>query len=399
MRNEWWVYLIGILVVVGGLAIGAHTFRQKSREKRVEQQIAQIESLQSENRYDEALAQIEALAPRVRDVATQNRLERLAIQILMRAQKTDEARKRAEAYLQAYPDDRHLGMIHYVLGKIALEQENNRQKAGQHFETVITKYSNDPSSAGALLGLANLDVSVDILSAKKRLDELTEMPLDRDLRSSVESLLGQVNTAILYSRNLLPGDQFYDVKQGDAPIHIAKRFHVETDLILQCNNIKDPKLLRAGRRIKIPKVDFSILVNIGDNTLTLLNEGKFFKKYRVRTGRFSGLTPTGQFKIEDKQENPQWEDPETGKIYKRGAPDNELGTRWLKFDHPGLGIHGTIHPESIGTYASKGCIGMLKQDVEELYGLVPRGTLVTIIGERPKTTYSATELTSETKRP
>jgi LysM repeat protein len=317
----------------------------------------------------------------------------------MRAQKTDEARKRAEAYLQAYPNDSHLGMIHYVLGKIALEQENNRQKAGQHFETVISKYSNDPSSAGALLGLANLDVAVDILSAKKRLDQLIEMPLDRDLRSSVESLLGQVNTAILYSRNLLPGDQFYDVKQGDAPVHIAKRFRVETDLILQCNNIKDPKLLRAGRRIKIPKVDFSILVNISDNTLTLLNEGKFFKKYRVRTGRFSGLTPTGQFKIEDKQENPQWEDPETGKIYKRGAPDNELGTRWLKFDHPGLGIHGTIHPESIGTYASKGCIGMLKQDVEELYGLVPRGTLVTIIGERPKTTYSATELTSETKRP
>jgi LysM repeat protein len=289
-------------------------------------------------------------------------------------------------------------MIHYVLGKIALEQERNGQKAGRHFETVITKYANDPSSAGALLGLAILDAPNDLLSAKKRLDQLVEMPLDNDLTSGVQSLLGQVNSQILYSRNLLPGDEFYDVKSGDTPIGIAKRFHVESELILHCNNIKDPLRLRAGRRIKIPKVDFSILVNIGDNTLTLKNYGKFFKKYPIRTGKLSGLTPTGQFKIEDKLKNPQWEDPETGKIYRAGDPQNELGTRWLQFNHPGLGIHGTIHPESIGKYASRGCIGMLKDDVEELYDLVPRGTAVTILGERPKTTYS-TESTSETKRP
>jgi len=399
MKSEWWAYLIGVLVVVVGLAIGAHMFRQKSREQRIEKQIALIESLQAEKRHDEALVQIEALAPRVQSPATQSRLERLAIQILLRAKKTDEARRRAEDFLQARPQDPHLGMIHYVLGKIALEQENNRAKAGKHFETVITKYSSDPSSPGALLGLATLDVPNDLLSAKKRLDELIEMPLDSELKSSVEDLLSQVNSAMLYSRNLLPGEEYYDVKSGDTPIGIGKRFHVEPDLIMHCNNIKDPTTLRAGRRIKIPKVDFSIVVNIGDNTLTLLNHGKFFKKYRVRTGKFGGLTPTGQFKIEDKLKNPQWEDPETGKIYKPGDPQNELGTRWLKFDQPGLGIHGTIHPETIGQYASRGCIGMLKDDVEELYDLVPRRTPVTVIGERPKTSYSAMETTSETKRP
>jgi len=399
MKSEWWAYLIGVLVVAVGLAIGAHTFREKSREKHTAQQIALIESLQAEKRYDEALAQIEALTPRVPMPATQSRLERLTIQILMRAKRTDEARQRAEAFLQAHPDDPNLGMIHYVLGKIALEQEHNRPKAGQHFETVLTRYSSDPSSPGAVLGLANLEVPGDLLSAKKRLDELIEMALDSELRSSVENLLGQVNSAILYSRHLLPGDEFYDVKTGDTPIGIGKRFHVEPDLILHCNGIKDARLLRAGRRLKIPKVDFSILVNISDNSLTLLNQGKFFKTYRIRTGRFSGLTPTGQFTIEDKLKSPPWEDPETGKIYKSGDPQNELGTRWLKFNHPGLGIHGTIHPESIGQYASRGCIGMLKEDVEELFELVPRRTAVTIIGERPKMAYSSTETTSETKRP
>jgi len=195
MKSEWWVYLIGILVVVGGLAFGAYKFRQKSRVQRVEQQIALIESLQSEKRYGEALDQSAALAPRLKDPEIQSRLERLTVQILMREKKVDEARKRAEAFLKAYPKSPNLGTIHYVLGKIALEQDNNRKVAGQHFEEVITKYASDPSSPAALLGLANLDVLVgELLSAKTRLDQLAEMPLDSELRPSVEKLLGDVNT-------------------------------------------------------------------------------------------------------------------------------------------------------------------------------------------------------------
>jgi lipoprotein-anchoring transpeptidase ErfK/SrfK len=44
----------------------------------------------------------------------------------------------------------------------------------------------------------------------------------------------------------------------------------------------------------------------------------------------------------------------------------------------GYGIHGTTQPESVGTDASNGCVRMLKQDVEELFEWVPRGTVVTV---------------------
>ncbi len=400
MRSEWWVYLIGILIVVGGLAFGAHKFRQSSREKSIQTQMALIESLQAEKRYAEALDQAAALAPRVKNPDTQSRLERLTIQILMRMGKTDEAQKRAEAFLAARPKDPHLGTIHYVLGKIALERDGNRKKAGQHFETVVTQYASDPSSPAAMLGLANLYVlSGELLSAKERLDQLIEMPLEGELRAGVENLLGQVNTEILFSQILLPGEELYTIKPGDNLISIGKRYRVEADLIKTVNRIRDERLLRPGQRIKIPKLDFSILVNISDNTLTLFNNGKFFKKYRVRTGRTAGLTPTGQFRIVDKLKNPSWLDPQTGKLYKPGDPQNELGSRWLKFDRPGLGIHGTIHPETIGKYASRGCVGMLEKDVEELYDLIPIRTPVTIMGERPKIDFGATETTSETKHP
>jgi hypothetical protein len=44
-----------------------------------------------------------------------------------------------------------------------------------------------------------------------------------------------------------------------------------------------------------------------------------------------------------------------------------------------LGIHGTIHPETVGEYSSHGCARLTNPEVEELYDLVVRSTPVTIV--------------------
>ena len=44
-----------------------------------------------------------------------------------------------------------------------------------------------------------------------------------------------------------------------------------------------------------------------------------------------------------------------------------------------LGIHGTIAPETIGSFSSSGCARMLNEEVEELYDLVVRSTPVDIV--------------------
>ena len=67
-----------------------------------------------------------------------------------------------------------------------------------------------------------------------------------------------------------------------------------------------------------------------------------------------------------------------------GSEENLLGTRWMALesaDHPeltGFGIHGTWERDSIGSESSAGCIRMLNEEVEELFDLVPRKTIVTI---------------------
>ncbi len=55
------------------------------------------------------------------------------------------------------------------------------------------------------------------------------------------------------------------------------------------------------------------------------------------------------------------------------GPDNPLGTRWMGLSAPGVGIHGTDEPTSIGYSASHGCIRMQVPDAEWLFDHVDVG--------------------------
>lgn len=66
-----------------------------------------------------------------------------------------------------------------------------------------------------------------------------------------------------------------------------------------------------------------------------------------------------------------------------GAPDNPLGDKWLGIMVNGdrgreYGMHGTNQPQSIGTYASNGCVRIGKTHLHELYDIIPESTPVWI---------------------
>jgi lipoprotein-anchoring transpeptidase ErfK/SrfK len=60
---------------------------------------------------------------------------------------------------------------------------------------------------------------------------------------------------------------------------------------------------------------------------------------------------------------------------------NPIGERWIGLegieertkDLSGLGIHGTIEPETIGTQASMGCIRMGSNEVSQVYEMLAEG--------------------------
>ena len=126
-----------------------------------------------------------------------------------------------------------------------------------------------------------------------------------------------------------------------------------------------------------------ILINRSLNRLTWFDDGTI-RRFRVATGQAIYPTPTGQFHIVVKWKDPWWYPP-TYDAWAKGlkpvppGPNNPLGTRWMGLSAPGIGIHGTDEPSSIGYSESHGCIRMQVPDAEWLFDHVGVGTTVFIV--------------------
>lgn len=108
-----------------------------------------------------------------------------------------------------------------------------------------------------------------------------------------------------------------------------------------------------------------IIVDKTNHRLAVVAGNVLLRNYEVGLG--GNRTPEGTFTITEKVRNPN------------GHPDGEYGSRGLVLSGSAYAIHGTDDPDSIGKDDSMGCIRMAKEDLEELYDLMPLGTRVTIL--------------------
>lgn len=122
-----------------------------------------------------------------------------------------------------------------------------------------------------------------------------------------------------------------------------------------------------------------VVVSLSDRRLALVENGKVKKVYIVAVGKKSTPSPTGTFRIMNRVTDPSYS--HDGKVVAPG-PGNPVGTRWMGLSAKGYGIHGTNAPKSIGKPASRGCIRMRKDDLEELFASVQTGDQVEIVGDR-----------------
>lgn len=122
-----------------------------------------------------------------------------------------------------------------------------------------------------------------------------------------------------------------------------------------------------------------VLVSLVDRQLAVIQDGEVIATFQVAVGADVTPSPTGEFKIVNRVENPTYYHP--GVVIPSGK-DNPLGTRWLGLSQKGYGIHGTNAPRSIGHAASHGCIRLRNRDAEKLFTLVQVGDKVQIRAER-----------------
>lgn len=220
-----------------------------------------------------------------------------------------------------------------------LETKNNFLEAKAIYQKLIADFSN----------------SGEVMNWQRRIEEL--------------------NLRLIFSPVITPKSTLYEIKPGDNLTKIANKFKTTVDLIKKSNNLTDNKIL-PGRKIKVWTAPFSVIVDKSQNILFLKADEEIVKTYIVSTGK-NNSTPTGNFKITNKLINPTWF--KAGTVVPAASPENILGSRWLGFDLPGYGMHGTNEPQSLGQQITQGCVRLSNPDVEELYTLIPEGTEVTIV--------------------
>jgi tetratricopeptide (TPR) repeat protein len=112
----------------------------------------------------------------------------------------------------------------------------------------------------------------------------------------------------------------------------------------------------------VPMEPLQIWLSESTHTMRLMSGSQIVRSYPVGIGK-DGSTPEGYYTILQKINHPR-------------GHDNIYGTRGMVFQSSGYAIHGTNHPESIGSSVSLGCIRMYNSAVEELYSFVSLGTEV-----------------------
>lgn len=196
---------------------------------------------------------------------------------------------------------------------------------------------------------------------------------------------------------LIGGQETYQVEKGLHLSHLALRKGVRWQVLARHNQLKEPYRLKRGQILQINNTHIvptetihGLVINLPELALYHFQEGAFRRRYSLAVGRRTWPTPTGNYEIRNKARNPTWIVPasiqeemaEAGKeVLERvpPGPDNPLGAFWLGTSAPGVGLHATNRPWSIGTSASHGCIRMLPDEIAELFPQVEVGTPLKII--------------------
>jgi lipoprotein-anchoring transpeptidase ErfK/SrfK len=128
----------------------------------------------------------------------------------------------------------------------------------------------------------------------------------------------------------------------------------------------------------------SIVIDRDNRFLYLIDSNNSARRYGI--GIADGCLKGGNlFRVAGKLEWPDWKTYSAnmkdagGLVASTGRPGSLLGARALVLDKPGLLIHGTNSPKTIGHLVASGCIRLVNDDVEDLYRRVSLETRVVFV--------------------
>jgi len=188
---------------------------------------------------------------------------------------------------------------------------------------------------------------------------------------------------------------------------VAERFHSAESFLQKINPGKNLEQQKPGDTVIVPNVvpfqienlsegfvppnpafaAREIIIDTVERTLEVRENNYLLYEFPITPGSTTLPAPKGIWKILGIATLPWFRHDEgvlnygvrTNEFYNLPpGPNNPVGILWMGLNKPGIGIHGTNNPETIGRAASHGCIRMANWDAAKIKDLVTVGTVVKI---------------------
>jgi lipoprotein-anchoring transpeptidase ErfK/SrfK len=189
---------------------------------------------------------------------------------------------------------------------------------------------------------------------------------------------------------------------------VAERYHTSPACLKSLNKDMNLERLKAGDTVKVPNVkpfeieSFSaqkelqrkhhlasrvIKIQTQEKLLNVMDGENIIASFPITPGSERLPAPKGTWKIVSITTLPNFRwDPKMLQKGERSShyhilppgPSNPVGIVWMELNHPGIGIHGTNEPDTIGRSSSHGCIRLANWDAAKLIDMVTAGCTVEI---------------------
>jgi lipoprotein-anchoring transpeptidase ErfK/SrfK len=191
---------------------------------------------------------------------------------------------------------------------------------------------------------------------------------------------------------------------------LTERFHCAPELLEFINLPMKMSKLKPGDVVRVPNVDPFLIeeltpipglpevpefqsriikIDTKEKILDLYDGEKILASLPITPGSGYLATPPGTWRIVGITQMPtfRWDKSvldygvRSDNYYNLPiGPNNPVGVMWIGLNKPGIGVHGTNQPQTIGRSASHGCMRTANWDVVRLTKMITKGMTVIIEG-------------------
>ncbi len=249
--------------------------------------------------------------------------------------------------------------------------EDGGESAAKRSERVITA-AGIPDEVGRLIGRSDeLRTEGNLVSARMILEKLRLRPEAAGVRPLIETRIGEINIELIFADKAMPGKVRHTIERGDLVSRLSRKYGNTQDYILRVNAIDRPERIRVGQEIwLLDNPIFELMIDKSDRRAVLLLNHRFFKVYSVGLGSGDAV-PAGGYAVHSRMEDPARRRGAGFSIALRPVADDAAPAA--------LAMRAAANLSDVGRTTDTEGILFAPAAMEELYVLLPAGSMVTVV--------------------